>query len=414
MIVSFLGCSTETETSVPEEEAAPSVGRIVPPRAPEPWQNQVRKIQAEFRRDPLNPRFAKRPRSAKKPVMAANEASPTGEVLVTWYCDPNSPDAWDEMWMTIISEAVKNDNDAWVYLQGSGSAATLKTKCGNLLKTEKSIELDRVHFITGFENDAFWIRDFGPLFVRNQSDSELSIRDAEYYNGRPNDDAQPADFAERIKVPVSDLNLYFQGGNFLPNGGGLCIVGSVVRGGNPQYTVPELEELFKAELGCEKLVLVRSLEDFATGHVDMWLSWANRTTLLVGEYTEGQDSENHDIIEKNVTDLLSGLTDPASGEPINIVRVPMPTNCPASFGGDAPQSCNNTPGWNRVWRTYLNVLEINGKVLVPVFSEDDDHEKAALDVWKDQGFDVVPVSSDHIITSAGSIHCITKSIDAVP
>ena len=58
------------------------------------------------------------------------------------------------------------------------------------------------------------------------------------------------------------------------------------------------------------------------------MAWADQTTLFVGEYTEKQDANNRAIIEENVNQILNHLVDPDTGEPIAVIRVPMPSNCP--------------------------------------------------------------------------------------
>ena len=393
--------------------------RDIPPRAIKPWREEVAELEAAFALNPDDPRFPPFDPSALRPgdpPIAANEAAPVDAIITQWNCDWRNPDVWDDMWMSIIGESVRAGAEAYVYLepQSFGGSSEAIANCGAMLERAYQIDLDRVHFILGVPSDAFWTRDYGPLFVRDRDDATQSVRDPRYYPHRPNDDEMPSDFAARLNLELRPFPVAFEGGNFLPNGGGLCIVGSVAARRNPQLTESDLTELFRSELGCDQLVMVRSLEDFATGHVDMWLAWANRTTLIVGEYTEAQDPTNRRIIETNLEEQLRGLVDPASGEPIQIVRIPMPSNCPADFSGTAPDRCPSTSGDRRVWRSYLNVLEVNNTVLVPVFEQHDALEADALAVWSSLGFETAPVPSDHIIPYAGAIHCITKSIDSPP
>ena len=61
-----------------------------------------------------------------------------------------------------------------------------------------------------------------------------------------------------------------------------------------------------------------AVED-VTGHVDMWITWIDATTLVVGEYTTQQDATDRAGIEQAVEDQLSGLVDPVSGDPIEIL-----------------------------------------------------------------------------------------------
>jgi hypothetical protein len=65
--------------------------------------------------------------------------------------------------------------------------------------------------------------------------------------------------------------------------------------------------------------------------------WLNSTHIVVGEYTEvalhgcsslqEQDPENRAIIEQNA-DVIRNLTDPKTGQKIQLIRIPLPSNCP--------------------------------------------------------------------------------------
>ena len=414
----------DDQSEVVNRANSTNITRMLPKRAPEPWKNRVAKRKAEFAANPMAKQFA-RPTAVRfapedtNPI-SANEVEPVAGVLTEWWCSSNGiPDEFDQMWMAIIGAAVRSGATPYVYLfsyLGDNDETTL-CNCSNMLEEQEDISAEDVHWIQDFKTDAFWIRDFGPFFVRDIDSQELSIEDALYYPGRSFDDAQPADFASRIEVPFSSFNLYFEGGNFLPNGGGLCIVSSVLIDANPHYTEDEIRDMFCQELGCKELVIVQALDDWATGHVDMWLAWADHKTLLVGEYTELQDPTNQAIIEENVTCKLQGLVDPDTGEQIEIVRMPMPSNCPPRFKYSrrheppAAPRCPGLPSRFRSWRTYLNVVFINGAVLMPVYAQDTTYEEEAKQIWTDLGFDVVPVKADAITPLAGQLHCITKTLD---
>ena len=401
--------------------------RVMPKRGAESWRNIAELRQKAFKANPNDPQFA-RPFVAQRSlpevtVTSANEAAPVDGMLTEWWCtSTGEPDEFDFMWTSMIGTSVKKGVKAYVYLYsylGDDNVATLQN-CSEILKTAEQLtdkEMRLVEWIQDFETDAMWLRDFGPLFVRNEK-RKLSIEDALYYPGRPLDDAQPRDFANRFNppIPVSDFNLYFEGGNFLPNGNGICIVSSVLVEVNPHYSETEIREMFRQELGCSQLVIVRALEDYATGHVDMWLAWADQTTLVVGEYTELQDKLNRSIIEENVESKLKGLIDPKTGNPIDIVRMPMPSNCPLKFLNGHQKakepSCARLPPQLRSWRNYLNVLFVNDTVVVPVYEQEKSHEAEALSIWEGLGFEVVPVKADMITPLAGQLHCLTKTIDS--
>ena len=423
----------------------------MPKRSEEPWRDAVARIQREYLLHPEAERFARLDvlTTAKKSVpevIYGHEGDPLDAVLVEWWCGaPQSGDEFDLMWMEIIAAAARTGAIPYVYLYsyyGLDDDTALQA-CGAMLKEEHGIDPDAVVWIQDYDTDAFWMRDFGPLAVREKSTQVLSLEDPIYYVDRPYDDAMPVDFATRFEIPITDFNLNFEGGNLLANGRGLCITSAVTLYANPQYSEDEIRQIFDLELGCHELVIVDPLEDYATGHVDMWLAFANPTTLIVGEYEERQDAINRAIIEANLTTKLTGLTDPESGAPIEIVRMPMPSNCPpptathpvfgpylpqasdrawvrgeqgvfnaynATFYSAAPQSCPAVPGWYRVWRTYLNVGLINNTVLLPVYRQSQRYQQEATRIWESLGYEVVPVKSDWIIYLAGSIHCIMQTI----
>ena len=197
-----------------------------------------------------------------------------------------------------------------------------------------------------------WIRDFGPFFYRNE-EGDLGVVDSKYFNVRPFDDYFPTGNTKILyntkyysgysilkNLPLNNLPLTLEGGNVLANGNGICLVADYVLKANKPLTGKyllfemliilldgDIRKLFAEHLGCTELVLLETLQDCATGHVDMYLSWINSTHLLVGEYSELADNNTRTTIEKNVN-LLKDLVDSGTGEKIHITRVPMPSNCP--------------------------------------------------------------------------------------
>lgn len=418
----ILNCCILLSTSVAFAESA----RPIHPRAVKPWTDLVAERQGLYKANPNAAMFRRAPLLPLEqplPLTSYNEADPVQGVITEWWCSSNgNADYWDEMWMAIIGETVKAGATAYVYLYsylGDDNATTLSV-CSQMLEQYEGIAMGEVEWIQDFATDAFWMRDFGPFFVADNSTLELSIEDALYYPGRPFDDAQPKDFAVRYGYPIRDLNVYYEGGNFLPNGGGICVASSVLLAANPQYNETEIRQLFKDRLGCENLAIVQALDDAATGHVDMWLAWADHRTLLVGEYTQQQDAHNRAIIEENVNTILSQLVDPETRQPIKIVRVPMPSNCLPTyaytgtgeyiFPPKLPPTCGNMPPQKRIWRTYLNVVLVNHTVILPVYIQDREHESEVISLWESLGYKVRAVTADHISPYQGQFHCITKTV----
>ena len=381
-----LACFLMLSVALPD---AAKAERDIPARATgRDWQVRIDDIQKAFLNNPASDRFLKAPDRAlgtapfqgpSQPVTkvhAPPEWSRQVGIITDWWCDPSGEaDAWDRMWMAIIAETFHSGATPYVYLSSANGLPghNVYQACATRLKNHEGVDPGDVVWMLDRPGDAFWVRDFGPLFrvydapqtlaadIPGARDLDvsfsapltapsgaaqgvdmgdwMSIQDPLYYAHRPRDDRQPRSFARRIQARVEELELAFEGGNFLANGHGVCVVSDIVLGANPQYTRKDIANLFRNRFGCTQFAMVRALDDHATGHVDIWMSWANADTLLVGRYTEDQDPTNHAIIEGNIKEHLSGLKGP-TGTPINIQRVPMPSNCPtASRSADAPLRC---------------------------------------------------------------------------
>ncbi|MEW5304262.1 MAG: hypothetical protein WDW36_006885 [Sanguina aurantia] len=270
-----------------------------------------------------------------------------------------------------------------------------------------------------------------------------SILDIRYYSDRPADDALPIDFGNRTSLPVFASELLFEGGNLLSDGRGMCIMSDRVlyvsyRGTN--LTLVErkaaLSEAMKP-FGCASLIIVEALNYDITGHVDMWLSFLDPATLLMGMYTRAQNPLDHLLLHHNAALLRS--------KGLEVITAPMPTHCPggsdlqmtssnlgAGQAGSrsivdghrprrplAPQTCPDLDftGVDPITRTYLNVLQLNNEVLVPVYDDDNVWEGTALGLWGSvaggrYAGGVVPVPADDLIAWHGSLHCITRTVPA--
>jgi len=381
--------------------ALPAVARGPEPRRP--WRERVAEAQAAFAADPSAfPRFALDP--PPTPVISPNERWEVDGLILSWDCEssPSDPDRWDRMWLSLL-DAAWDGATPYIYIRASGpSDAGDVSRCQQMLSQHTGRDpTDAVWFNETDDHllDSIWIRDYGPFFVLDH-DLAPSIVDAHYvrYN-RTNDDAQPEHFAGWWGVARHEWDFATEGGNFLPNGHGICLVSDTILGLNPQYSTEDMEALYEDYLGCSELIILPPLDD-VTGHVDMWITWLDHRTLVVGQYEQGDDPSSHTLIETAVSQQLSGLVDPVTGEEIEIVRIPQP--------GNSHQS---------VWRNYTNGIWIDDTFLMPSYEGYENLENEAIDVLEARGVTVVPISADVVITSAGAFHCISKTLpdpDGVP
>ena len=381
--------------------AAPATARGPEPRRP--WRERVAEARAEYTADPgAFPRFALDP--PPTPVISPNERWEVDGLLLAWDCEssPSDPDRWDRMWLSIL-DAAWDGATPYIYIRANGpSSEGDVSRCQQMLSQQTGRDPTEAIWFNETDDhllDSIWIRDYGPFFVLDD-ELEPGIVDAHYvrYN-RTNDDAQPQHFADWWGVPRHEWDFATEGGNFLPNGHGICIVSDTILGLNPQYSVEEMELLYADYLGCSELIVLPAMDD-VTGHVDMWITWLDHRTLVVAEYDPADDPVSHTLIETALSQQLSGLTDPVTGEAIEILRIPQPDN-----------------DHQTVWRNYTNGIWIDDTFVMPSYEGYGDLEAEAIAVFEARGVTVVPISADVVITSAGAFHCISRTVpdpDGVP
>ncbi|KAJ9506236.1 hypothetical protein QJQ45_014217 [Haematococcus lacustris] len=248
---------------------------------------------------------------------------------------------------------------------------------------------------------------------------QAQVLSAVYFSDRPEDCQLPDDFASRAGLPHTQVPLLFEGGNLLPNGQGICIMSDRVlfvsfRGSD--LSLPERLVLVEASLrpfGCTELIVVEALTADITGHVDMWMSWPDAHTLMVGQYTYEQSPWDHVLMQHTIARLQR-----LSRGRFEVVVMPMPSNCqavqrPGSDTWQAPETCPDE--LEPLTRTYLNALYLNDYVVVPVYDEARLQESAALDLWERVAGGryagrVVTARADMMIEWSGSIHCMTRAV----
>ena len=336
-----------------------------------------------------------------------------------------------KIWKSIVASAQRQGVGIISYLVTPTKPSTLEGREEvmdniieelNDLDDEHEIDPSKILFLLDEPIDTVWVRDYSPIFYYDEQGGKLtpSTLHVSYYSDRPNDKEMGSRFADRFNLPLKFRDLLFEGGNLISNGAGICIMSDRVlyvsyRGSD--LTLAERKTALHLELypfGCQTLIVVESLTYDITGHVDMWMAFANKTTLLVGHYTKAQSPLDHVIMRSN----YQLLEKHAKGAFI-LEQADMPTNCPLTHNKQiAPESCpdvEETPE-EVVTRTYLNALQLNDEVLVPFYDQVNDTvqqaiaqwEKAAGGRYKGKVFPVGP--ADRIIHFKGVVHCMTRAV----
>ncbi|MGM0596493.1 MAG: agmatine deiminase family protein [Myxococcota bacterium] len=248
--------------------------------------------------------------------------------------------------------------------------------------------------------DAIWTVDYGPFYLVNDQ-NEMVLTDPHYYFQRINDDSVPTKLGNINSVPVYRTDLEIEGGNLISDGAGNCYTTDVLFSNNSQLDQTQIEEKLNDYFGCTNVVWLQPLSGEGTGHIDMFFILADSDTVVLGEFTQSQDSQNAAILNQNAQVLENTVS--GSGSPLTVLRIPMPDK--GQEGGYA------------VWRTYTNGLRLNDRYLMPVYDDENSNQVEAVNVLQNAlpSVQIIPIPSDTIITWGGAIHCITRSRpEAIP
>ncbi|MCA8921370.1 MAG: agmatine deiminase family protein [Planctomycetes bacterium] len=315
-----------------------------------------------------------------QPSQPTTPASPAGQVaptehadqeLILWGCNdpyiviPTYRDAWRAM------HAVRARSECAV--DSNQSAAQIRAEM-----VQAGVSLDYVDFLL-VDLETVWMRDYGPIITKDAATGERQIVDPQYYPGRPYDDRFPRAYAADRGWARVSLNLSFEGGNFVTDGRGTVMVSKGVQWFNRSRSVSYIEREFE-KVGANRVVFFEPLVDEGTTHMDMFSRIMDDDTALVSRYPAGHKQAA--VCDQAAAGFRSlGY---------RVLRV------------DADYRYDE-------YGTYTNSVLINGLALVPNYS-DGTKNRAALQVYRDAGYDAQPVDARLIIRYSGATHCVSMQV----
>jgi len=266
--------------------------------------------------------------------------------------------------------------------------------------------LDRVSFHV-WETDRVWLRDSGPIFVRDATGS-VAITDWKFnawakYKDWKLDNKVPGQVAKLLKLTrwqpmAGKQRLVLEGGSIDVNGAGTMITTeecllSEVQQRNPGVSREQLEKAFRDYLGIEKVIwLDRGVAgDDTHGHVDDITRFVGPSTIVTAVEPDISDY-NHEPLAENLARLKAART--LDGKQFTIVELPLPR--PVVFRGQ------------RLPASYANFYIANGLVLVPTFNDPNDRVALGIlaEVFPDR--EVIGIHSVDLVWGLGTLHCMTQ------
>ncbi|WP_141730990.1 agmatine deiminase family protein [Oligoflexus tunisiensis] len=294
--------------------------------------------------------------------------------------------------------------------------AGFKEQVEELFTEKKPFKADELKSITRveLEHESPWLRDFFPIPVLRAYPfipPTPSFVDFVYRDGSSYDDAAIHQFALAINSSVEHLPIVMDGGNFMTNGE-TCIVSEEMsddpesnRPKDPNFSISDhVADIFQLALGCRK---TRVVSQIPHPHVDMFLKFVNRNTILVNEIQDramdlldDADPDSKVKIPKIKSELDRIAKD--LSKTFRVVRVPMPL-----------------PVYD-IFFTYANSVIVNDTVIIPSYKNPDpsrgtypdqhfyaSYEEEVRKAYQEVGLKTVFLKADDLIKDGGAFHCVT-------
>jgi agmatine deiminase len=327
----------------------------------------------------------------------------------TWIAWPHNPEDWPGKFQPIpwvyceIVRCLSAAEDVHILVNDLAA----EKRATNMLRRQGA-NLARLHF-HHWPTDRVWLRDSGPIFVKNQSgDGDLRITNWRFnawakYDNWHNDDKIPQHVADLYAMPsvepsINGHRLVLEGGSIDTNGAGVlltteeCLL-SEVQQRNPGVSKAQLEQAFHDFLGIDQVIWLNRgcAGDDTHGHIDDITRFVAENTILTA-IEENTADENHLPLAENLERLHAARN--RAGHPFQIRTLPMPA--PVVFEGQ------------RLPASYANFYICNGHVLVPTFN--DPNDRIALNTIADcfPNRVVTGVHCTDLVWGLGTLHCLTQ------
>ena len=251
--------------------------------------------------------------------------------------------------------------------------------------------------------DDLWMRDTGPVFVKNGS-GQLAGVDFNF-NGWGNKQQHEADAAVagfvcgQVGVQRLQTSLVLEGGGIEVDGQGTAIIteSCVLNANrNPGVSKAQCEAELKRLLGLQKIIWLPGIagRDITDGHTDFYARFTQPGVVVAGMDTD-PDSYDYPVTKRHL-EILRNATD-ARGRKLKVIILNAPTDIRPRYRNDEFAA------------GYINFYVCNGAVIAPEFG-DARADRNCQAVLREQfpGREVVQLNIDPISAGGGGIHCTTQ------
>ena len=334
-----------------------------------------------------------------------------------WMIWPERPDNW--------RDGGKPAQEVYRDIAIAVSKFTKVTMCVSNSQFENARNMlpHNIRVIEMSNNDS-WMRDCGPIFVKNDKTGEVRLVDFDFnawgglYDGLyfpwDKDDIIPRKIAE-----IEEVN-YYKTNNFVLEGGSITVDGDgtlittemclLSKGRNPHLSKSEIENNLKEYLNLDKIIWIKDGidPDETNGHIDDVCCFKD-----VGEviciWTDDKKSPYYKASHDAYNTLINE-TD-AKGRKLKVHKLCMPkedVKLGSNFRIDSALGSKPRLEGDICVTSYMNFLITNGGIICPQFGDENDSLaiKQLKEIFPDK--EVIGVYSKEVIYGGGNIHCITQ------
>ncbi|MDR4954623.1 agmatine deiminase family protein [Chryseobacterium sp. ES2] len=302
----------------------------------------------------------------------------------------------DATWVAMTKELVQSEKVHIIAYDGAE-----KNRIVGLLNTA-GVPLTNINFKI-YPTDDFWVRDNGPIYVKDQN-GQLFIQDWGF-NGWGNKadyskcNAIPSKISADTNIPKINLNsvMINEGGNVEIDGNGVlmaCKSSILNNNRNPGMTQQQAEAIFTKNLGVTKFIWLNGKAglDITDMHIDGFARFANSSTII----TMNPDDLAYWQVPNGDIDKLYDATT-KTGAAYQFVKVPLTRN-----------DVITTYGKNVGRASYINYYIANNRVLVPNYNDPNDAVANNIIQQLYPGKQVVGIDCRNLFANGGMVHCVTQ------
>jgi agmatine deiminase len=303
----------------------------------------------------------------------------------------------DATWVTMTKELVANEK---VHLIAYNE--TEKSRIIALLNLA-NISLTNIDFNI-YETDDFWVRDNGPIYVKDKN-GILIIEDWGFNGWGKKADFQkcnsiPSKIAKdqnKSKIDLNNIMINEGGAVEIDGNGTLLATKSAIlnKNRNPEMSQARAEAIFTKYYGVTNFIWLDGVAglEITDMHIDGFARFGNSTTIVTMNEVDLLD---WDLIQADIDKLYAAKN--SKGLAYTLLKLPLTqNNVVTAFGKNL--------GYKG---SYINYYVANGKVLVPNYNDPIDKIANAKIQTLYPSRKVVGIDVRNLFANGGMIHCVTQ------